>query len=181
MFEYFGILAVGLSWIIGGTIIWKWHIDNTKSISEHAASHRIAFLLCGIVLCVIGPLFYLWVLKYLVEPLALGNLFVVVMALAIVLQFLTGLVPDVPGWKRRAHRLTAYGMAALFFPLAVMLTLHDGVSSLAFVAGVVSVGYMILGLFLFYFVPKSRENYLIFQALYIVVFQVQVLVTAYTS
>lgn len=167
--------------MIGGIIIWKWRIDNTKSISEHAASHRTAFLLCGVVLSIIGPLFYLWVLKYLVEPLALGTAFVGLMGFAIVLQFATGLVPDVPGWKRTVHRSTAYGMAALFFPLAILLTIHDGISTLAFVFGLLSVGYMITGWFLFYFVPKSRENYLIFQALYIVVFQVQILVTAYTA
>lgn len=180
MFEYFGLIAVGLSWLIGGLIIWKWRIDNTKSISEHAASHRTAFLLCGVVLSIIGPLFYLWILKYLVEPLELGSVFVAIMGLAIALQFATGLVPDVPGWKRKVHRFTAYGMAALFFPLAVMLTLHSGISTIAFVVGIGSVGYMVLGWFLFNFVPKSRENYLIFQSLYIIVFQLQILAVAYT-
>lgn len=180
MFEYFGLVAVGLSWLIGGLILWKWRIDNTKSISEHAASHRTAFLLCGLVLSVVGPLFYLWTLKYVVSPLGLGFSFTATLTLAILLQVATGLVPDVPGWKRTVHRFTAYGMAALFFPLSIMLLLADGISVWAFLSGLMSVGYMVLGWFLFYFVPKSRDHYLIFQALYIVVFQLQILLVAYT-
>jgi hypothetical protein len=128
-----------------------------------------------------GLLFYYWLLSWFAPRLGLGKWFVVLLTLAFVGQFVAGTVPDVSGVKRRIHRLAAYGMAYLFVPLSILMVNAPHISTLGKYFGLLCLAYLFSGWFLFLFFPKSKEHYLVFQVLYVVAFQLQILVAAYTA
>lgn len=181
MFDYFGLIAVLASWVIGAFVVIRLGPTRHKTISEHIASTRLGYLLGVAALAVIGALFYLWILGYLVPKLELGVTFIALLTVAVMLQIVAGLVPDdARTWRSKLHRMVAYGEAALFVPLSVLLTISPQTSSAGVIVGCMTLGYFVISVILYTFVPKSRDHYLFFQALYIIVFQVQILVTAYT-
>jgi len=109
-------------------------------------------------------------------------MFVSLLSAAIGLQVLAGVVPDdAKTWRSKVHRIAAYGEAVLFVPLSILLILSPVVSAIGSAIGILALGYFIVSILLYAFAPKSQEHYLTFQALYIVAFQVQTLVAAYTA
>lgn len=174
-----GLVIVLLSWVAGGYILTKWRGTNKMSISQHAAQHKHASWLFALVLSAGGALFYYWTVKYFVPRLGLGWLFVALLTLAFVGQFVAGLIADTTGLRRRVHRLAAYGMAYLFLPLSFLMIVAPHVSAIGRVIGAVCFSYLVLGWLLIKLVPKTLDNYLILQALYILAFQIQILSAYY--
>jgi hypothetical protein len=184
MFEYLGLALIILSWIAGGYILTKWRGTNAMSISQHAASSKRSSLIFAAVLSGAGVLFYYWLMAWFVPELGLGKLFVVLLTFAFIGQFVAGLVPDalsdVSGVKRRVHRVAAYGMAYLFVPLSLLILMAPHASGFGRYFGIVCLAYLICGWLLISFVPGSRKHYLVFQVVYVVAFQLQILITIYT-
>jgi hypothetical protein len=179
MIEYLGLTVVFLSWIAGGYLLSKWRGSNDMSISQHAATSRQASVLFAVVMSGGGLLFYYWTLKWLVPRLDLGLWFSFLITLAFIGQFVAGLVADVVGHRRRIHRIAAYAMAYLFLPLSVLLINASNISGPARIIGILCLIYMIGSLLLINLVPATRKHYLIYQASYIVAFQLQILSAAY--
>lgn len=182
MFEYLGLVLVLSNWILIGLAVRRLGITRHRSISEHIASTRSGYWLGVLGLTVIGAMFFVWIMGYVVPKLGLGQGFVWLLMGAIALQVIAGFVPDdARTWRSKVHRVAAYGEAALFVPMSVLITGSSDISRIGVIAGMVALGYFLVSLLLYFFVPKARDHYIIFQALFIVVFQVQILVSAYTT
>lgn len=177
--EYVGLLFTVFSWLAGAFLLLKWRGTHEMSISRHAASSRKASLLFATVMCGIGGIFYYWILVWLTPELGLGWEFQALVILAFIGQFIAGLVPDVPGRRRFIHRLGAYGMALLFLPLSLMLTTAPQASQLAQWFGLLCLPWLVFAGIWGVRHWKDRRHYLPIQVAFIVVFQVQILVTAY--
>jgi len=148
------------------------------SISQHAASAQGAQWLFAGTLIIGGSVFYYWLLGWFTPRLHLTTLFVVLLSITIFAQVITAIIPDTDKWKRMVHRVAAYGMAVLYFPLAILILLNTASVS-AKVAESISLLYMVIAFVLFVFLAKAKERYLIFQSLYVIAFQVIILAAAY--
>jgi len=160
-------------------MLFKWHGTYTMSISQHAASTKGAYNLLFITLIVGGLLFYSWLLAWFAPYLELPKSFSYVLSLTVLLQIIAGIIPDSTGWKHRTHQSAAYFMAVLYIPLSYFIVTSEKISLTAQIVCAICIGYIFLSAYLFFFVRKARNYYLIFQSLYIVSFQLIILSAAY--
>lgn len=179
MFKYLGLALVLLSWLAGGYLVTKWRDKQLQTISKHAASNKEATKLFAGMLIGCGILFYIWLLLWFVPHLELNMVFVAILTITIVCQMLTALAPDTTGGSRKLHRLAAYTMAVLYLPLAVLITVSPELSVAGKVVCSLGVLYMSATFVLVVLLGKLKNRYLKLQVLYIMVFQVLILVAAY--
>lgn len=179
MLEYLGLVLVPISWITIGYIVYKWRGTYAMSISQHAASAKGAYNLLFVTLIAGGLVFYYWLLAWFTPHLELPKTFSYVLSLTMLLQIVAGAIPDSTGWKHRTHQSAAYFMAVLYIPLTYLIVASENISTLAKVVGAVCISYIFFSAYLFFFVKKTRNYYLIFQSLYIFAFQIIILSAAY--
>lgn len=179
MLEYLGLLLIPLSWLALGYMLITWRGTYDMSISKHAASHKSAYKLFILTLVIGGLVFYYWLLRWFTPHLNLGHPFVFTLSLTILLQVIAGIIPDSTGWKHRVHQSTAYFMAVLYIPLTYLIVTSENISLTAQIISAACIAYIFLSAYLFFFVRKARNYYLIFQSLYIVSFQIIILSAAY--
>jgi hypothetical protein len=174
-----GAIMVATSWVAVGVILSKWRGNNGMSISQHAASARNAHWVFAMTLIVGGGIFYYWLVVWFTPKLGLPLTFVALLTLAVAAQMIAGAVPDTVNWKRRVHRITSYAMAVLFVPLTVYILFAPHISTMARGIGIGCLSYMVGAFFLIILLKRARAHYLIFQALYVVAFQIVILAAAY--
>lgn len=148
------------------------------SISQHAASARGAYGVFSFTLVVCGGVFYYWLITWFVPRLGLSWVFLLILSLAIAGQMIAAIVPDTESWKMVVHRVAAYGMAVMFLPLGLLILVAPKISVAARILGAVCIAYMIIG-FSLLLLGKLKARFLIFQALYVVAFQILILAAAY--
>lgn len=149
------------------------------SISQHAVSNSSALKLFATVLIAGGAAFYLWLVTWFATKLNLSYLFVVLITITLVTQVIAAIIPDTKGMKSKIHRTAAYGGAFLYLPISILMLTAAKISTAAQIVGLVCFVYMVVAGFLYFFVKKARNHYLIFQALYIMAFQTIILAAAY--
>lgn len=179
MLASLGFIVTILFWVAGAYLLRTWRGTNKMSISQHAASAKGATLLFTTTLIFLGATFYYWLIAWFVPHLQLGTMFVVTLTVMIVLLCIAAVVPDSQGWKRIVHRLAAYGMALLFIPLTYQILGSSQLSDAARFVGYAGLVYMIFAGLTAIFSKKAWDYYLLFQSLYIVAFQLVILVAAY--
>lgn len=179
MFAWLGLVLVLASWLIGGYIVVRWRDKALPTISEHAASSNAGSVLFGIMLAVMGPLVYWWLVNWASPRLGLGSLFMAVLGLTIALQILTGIFPDRPGRSGKIHHITAWAMAWLFLPSAALLAGAPRLSIFGRIIDMALIMYMITAICLLRRSGKARKWFLPLQASYIIAFQLVILVSAY--
>jgi hypothetical protein len=160
-------------------LVTKWRDKNLPTISRHAASSRRASLLFAVVLIGCGILFYAWLMAWFVPHLQLGLPFQVVLTLAVACQVVTALAPDTEGLSRKVHRYAAYTMAVLYLPLIAFMITDTHLSGVARIVGSLLGLYMLATFIIVVMLGKAKSRYLLFQALYIMMFQSAILVAAY--
>jgi hypothetical protein len=179
MLKYLGLAAVLISWIAVGFLLYRWRNSPSLSVSKHAAAARGAYWVLAVALLAGGWAFYYWTMAWLVPLLDLGNGFIALATLAIVGQSVAAIVPDKPGWQSRVHLVAAYGMALLYFPISLNLLGSPYLPEVARVVGVVYVAYALAAWILFIAVSWARRYYLVFQTLYVIMFQLFLLAAGY--
>jgi hypothetical protein len=90
----------------------------------------------------------------------------------------TAIIPDSPGWRRKAHKLAAWSMAVWFLPLAWVLAVAPNISTVAQIICVLLSGYMTVGWALI-LTRKFKLTFLLFQATYVISLQLVILAAAY--
>lgn len=179
--KFFGLCLVLLSWAAGIYMLRKWRGLRSMSISQHAASNPAALRLFASVLIAGGLAFYVWLVRWFAPELNLSALFVVLITATFLTQIVAALIPDTKGWRSSTHRAAAYSGAFLYLPLSYLILTAPNISGPGKIVGLVCFSYMILACFLYLFVKKSHDHYVIFQALYIMAFQVIILSAAYAQ
>jgi hypothetical protein len=179
MLQYLGLGLVLASWVGGFFLVSKWYNKNLATISKHAASDKKALRVFAGILIGLGSAFYYWLLVWFIPELHLGRLFQCVLAATIICQIITALAPDTIGWRKKIHYIAAYTMAALYLPLSLLILSSSEVSMLARIIGIGLVIYMVTSFVLVAMLGKVRTRYLLFQASYIVAFQLVIVIAAY--
>jgi hypothetical protein len=179
MLHYLGLVLVLASWAGGAYMITKWRNKDFLTISKHAASTKeSAFFFAGILIC-LGLVFYYWLLAWFAPHLHLHTDFKVVLSITIACQIITALAPDTKGIVRSIHRIAAYTMAILYLPLSWIVLRSPEMSNIARYLGGLLLAYMVVTFICIVLFKLSRKRYLIFQALYVIAFQLIVLFAAY--
>jgi hypothetical protein len=183
MIESLGIICVVASWIAGAFMLTKWRGTRDMSISLHAASARAAYIIFALVLTLGGGLFMVYLYGYFIPTLKLGNDFRILLALAFACQVVAAWVPDIADWnhwRAKVHKVAAWSMAVLFMPLTGLILLSPELSSLARIIGNVCFISMVVLWAIFIF-GKGKTRFLVYQTLYIVMFQITILAAGYLS
>ena len=173
-----GVISIVLSWLAVGYLLRKWRGTKAMSMSLHAASDLRAYLFFGVSLTLTGAMLYAFMLVWFIPRYSLGVVFTGLICAAILGQMIAAWVPDVPGIKRIIHRVAAYGMAATFIPMTLVIVSSGHIPMAARVVGSLALGYMIVSLSLLAF-GKLKAHYLILQVLYVLLFQLLLLSAAY--
>lgn len=183
MFEYLGLLLVGLSWLGGYVLFSRWYDKSLPTISRHAASNRVATRLFAVILILVGAAFYYWLIKWFTPHLRLPMAFELILTLTIICQFTAALAPDVAGWRGVVHRWSAYLMAVLYVPLSIFIIGSPAVTLYVQLLCGALLAYMVIGCIFVAILGKAKEKekYLPLQVSYIASFQLIILLAAYLS
>ncbi len=101
------------------------------SISEHAASNKVASMLFAAALIITGSLFCLFVLGWLIPRMGLGISFGCLYVASFAMQLLTSWVPA-PGLARQGSlTFAAYSMAVLCAPLTLVIIIAAHITTVA--------------------------------------------------
>lgn len=176
--EYLGLITVLLSWIGGAYLLRTRRAGRYTTISKHGAADMRAKLLFGGILCVLGGLFYYWLLAWLTPELQLPLIFVILATIAIIGQITAGVVPDTTEGRKRTHRTAAAIMSALYLPLAILI-LFSNITPVAWFICSVLFAYMVIAFCVLSIFRRAKIAYLFFQVSYIVIFQLLILTAGY--
>lgn len=179
MFQHLGLLLVLVSWLAGFYLIAKGRGKTMPTISRHAASSRRASLLFAAVLIGLGIVFYVWLLVWFCPHLQLGTVFKIILTMAVACQIVTALAPDTRGLSRLIHRHAAYAMATLYLPLLALILAAPHISLPAQIIDTAAGVYMLATFVSVVLLGEAKARYLLFQSLYIMVFQTAILAAAY--
>jgi hypothetical protein len=175
VYKYSGVLSIILIWVVILFILNKWKPTKHKSISQHAAASREAFIIYTLFISLALLLFTLFVFKWLIPTYHLRGQFSVLAAITIVAEFVTVETPDNGGWKSKIHNPCAFGVALLLPVLLFMLTTSSSLDiAVRTISGLAFVGMLIM-LVLFVLKPKTHEKYLVYQSLYYLLFHIPIL------
>jgi hypothetical protein len=142
-------------------------IDRSRSISLHVADARASFLLFAIASTLASGVFALYLFYWFIPALQLTAWFTVTVVLAMLCQLIAAWIPQILGWKEKAHLFFAYAMA-FFMPVALLLLLASPVLSATTKAlTVLLVAWMVSSLIRYRVQESVRAQYLIYQSVYI--------------
>jgi hypothetical protein len=179
MLHYSGLILVLATWLAGIVLLRSRRGDNLITISKHVSASRKHRVIFASVMTATGIAFFWWLESWVKARLNLGATYTFLVSVTIAFQIGTGLFPDTSGWIRQIHRTFAYGMAILFLPLAALLSISQRLQPVSQFIAVALTGYMLVTFALFVVSRRAHNHYLLFQALYIVAFEVVILVAGY--
>ncbi len=179
MFAYLGLILVGITWLAGAFMLTKWRGENRPTISRHASSTKGAYWLFLALLVGGGSVFYVWLVDWFAPHLQLGTVFKSVLTLVILCQIVTAVVPDIGERRKLVHHLAASIMCVLYIPLATLILTSSRLSLLARIVVVVAAAYMVVALVWVVILNRNRDRFLLFQTLYVMIFQSAILTAAY--
>jgi hypothetical protein len=160
-------------------MVSTWKGDKGATISQNAAANRSSYLMMLAVQSITLPMLFLFWSKWLVPTLELPLLFAIFAGLACLGLLLAAWIPDSKGWKSKAHRLFAYGAAALVPPMLIMLYYSPNISSFAKSMTLLVFLYDTITFVLVAILKKQESKFLYFQAAYIFLFALTTLAAAY--
>lgn len=179
MFAYLGLILVAITWLSGAFMIAKWHDESRPTISRHVAGGKMAYWLFATVLVVSGLLFYVWFINWLSPRLGLSMEFKAILTLTIIGQMITAVIPDTGKHRKLVHDVAASTMSVLYIPLDALILAAPRLSIFAHIVVSVAGIYMVGALVWVVILNRNRDKFLIFQALYIMAFQVAIMAAAY--
>lgn len=177
--HYLGVISIVIIWLGLLYLINKWPGKPSMSFSLHATQTKGAQIYYFLLFLVSLPLFYIFIVGWYVPSLHLNSWFVVLTTIGVIGQLIAATVPAVPGRKTAIHNIGAYGMAATFIPLSLIVAMAGDVHMYARVVAALAVLYMICTLGAALVLPRLRAHYIYFQAGYIAAFHAVILTSAY--
>lgn len=180
-YKYYGLISIATVWAGLIFMVYKWRGDKSMSFSLHAAADRQAYMFYLSLFLLTLPPLLLFVVFWYVPTLGLPEVFSFIAVLGVVCQLIAGIVPDMEGKQRVIHRLSAYGMSLVLMVLVGMVAWFGEIGGLmkafCLVALIVmaSLWILVVGL------KKKQDAFLLYQAIYVALFHIVILTTAYLS
>ena len=176
-----GPLSILIMVVAAVLLIWWWPQGKKHSLSRHGGSHKKAYWLFGGAMTVSALLFYVFARWWFAPTLGLVNLFNILLFAGIVLQLFTAWIPDRGDGKAisQLHNRAAYSMAFIMMLLVGCIIFAATAPPLVHWLAVAVFLYMSFGWYLFLFVKRSHDHYLVYQMIYIAAFYSLILVATY--
>lgn len=181
MLQYLGLVCVIGTWIIMGVLMWRWYDPTLKTISQHVARHRSAYVMFVVGVGLVPLVYYVWMLVWMMPHLGLGWWYGVVATIAIVLQVISALVPADKNRQpyMAIHDVAAKLMGISYLPMMWMIAFAPYISDIAQVITVVLSGVNSVLAVYFMLTWERQRHVVMWQATYIVIFQLIMLIAAY--
>jgi hypothetical protein len=180
-YEVLGILSILSVWLCCGFLVYKWPGKLNMSLSQHAAQTRAASVYYAVLLIPAVTGFYLFMSRWFIPTFKLDPSVRYILLAGTAGQYVACLIPDTKGLKSHIHQIAAYTMAATLSFMVVYLVFAANISMFSRVLNIVILVAMIYLYGLFLFVPKSRQKFLIYQSLYVILFHLAILSTTYIN
>ena len=181
-FKSFALISFIISILSGSYMVWKGPRDKTKSVSFHAATaKKKLYFIYAIIFLTSTILFYLFCINWFIPTFQLSFGFNFLLQIMTVLLFLTALIPEA-GKGIKIHAIVAYGFAFVMMLLLLFVATSDLVSLFARIVAGVTMGWMALGWYLFFFSSYKQlvvTYYLPYQYSYIILFCLSIAAATY--
>lgn len=181
-YKLFGLLAILISIVAGGYIIWQGPRDKTKSISLHATVvNKRAYLMyaCAVLLATI--FFYLFCLFWFIPMFHFPLLFTILITTMTLFLAFTVFIPEV-GKGIRPHQLVSYGYAAIMLLVLLFIANSQYISLITKIVAGLSGIWMSFIWYLYLFQSRNKQlikHFLVFQVSYLLAFFLSILAATY--
>ena len=163
--------------LFGAFILIRYPLGKHASISRHIASNRVHYLLMAIFLTFGGGLFYAFLSLWLIPTYHLSPLLYALLAVAFIAQLTMSWVPDKsPTTKvgRRFHLIHFTGGAivaiSMMLSLYFVLASFENLPLIGSILAIVSTIFSTLSIMLFILVKKTRQHFLWYESVFILLF-----------
>src|ERR1043166_594183 len=93
-----GLIAISVTWLTIGFMVYKWRGNRGMTISKHAAAFKPAYLIMGIVETIVLPMFFVFISKWFTPMFHLPGFFTVCMGVGTAGLLIAAWIPDTKGW-----------------------------------------------------------------------------------
>lgn len=174
-----GIIAFIVAWTGMLTVIFTQGYNKQKSISLHTATSKSTILLLGVLSPISMILFMVFTTYWLTPTFNLPLLFIVLSILSFTGYILAAWFPAVGGISGKLHDIFAYGASILLFPIAYILAASPSIASFARVMNMLACLVMVGSFALLLWHKPARKNYLYYQVVYFLIFDISLLAAGY--
>lgn len=154
--------------------------DKAMTLSLHIAARKKVRIIYASLLTVAVAVVLTHGLLWLSPQLELGIFFDSGLLAAAISILLAAWIPDVTGWKRNVHYAASYGILGSFIVMSSVIVLADISIGVRLLATAVLISEIIM-VGMFFWAPKARAHFLIYQALYIFGFLSLILALTYAG
>jgi len=173
-YPYGGLISFGLTWTAIAYVLYSNPREHDKSISYHAAKNRKVYERFAVLMSTALFFLAIYTLGFLVPSLKLPVFITSLLVVAIILELLTTWIPLADDRKFHPHAVLSNGTAFLmpFITIGVIATSRLNAAGL----GVAYAGLAVMTalVVVFFALPKARKTYLFYQSMYIVAFQLTI-------
>jgi len=155
--------------------------DAAHSISHHAAQRKKEYRIFALGMTASLVCMTVFVTKWLVPSLQLPGYLTAVFIIAILLETITTWVPLKEGRQFAIHQWCSYGTAVIIPVILILLAVSPKIRGLAFYIDIAATGFIFTFWLMFFFIKKAREQYLVYQSLYITAFHCALLSIAFAN
>lgn len=180
-FKHGGVVAIAVASLAFWWMVHSQPRGRAASISQHAGAQRHTYWVFAGVLTFAGGAFWLFLIEWLGPTLGVPLVFYLFVILGALFQLITGWVPDHGNGdtSSRIHGLAAFSMAAMMMLLAGCIVIATHVATVPRVLA--GLAFVAMGVFwyLFLFVKRTHQHFLVYQSAYIASFYLTVIVATY--
>lgn len=179
LYKLSGLLGFIIAWFGMLVAVFSQGKHKHKSISLHAANNRRTILLLAILSPISMSLFMVFVAFWLSPNFKLSPMFITLNIIAFAGYILAAWFPAVGGRKEKLHDIFALGASLLLIPISFMLATSSSIPSISRVVNAIAVILMV-GIFCILLWHKpARKNYLYYQVVYFLAFDLSLLATGF--
>lgn len=171
----FGLFGFVIGWLAIILLLVLWGADRHRSISHHAANKKISYYTMAILETISLSFFLAFCLLWLAPEYDLSLLFSVFSTITTLGFALAAWIP-VTGKRGKLHDRLAGAATLSMIPMLLILTLSDQLPSQA---RLINAFCLLVLAVLFTIFKASKENHLVIQVSYILVFDLAILATAF--
>jgi hypothetical protein len=179
VYKSLGLIAITITWISLGFLVYYWRGDNSMTFSKHAAAHKKAYLTMALVESLVFPLYFIFIYKWFTPTFHLTPIFILLNGLGSAGLLIAGWVPDKGGLSSKIHKATAYPAYFLFIPVMAIMINSSRVGAFARSLGLAALVYMLAAGCYLILVSKSKRHILPIQAAFLASLHISILAAVY--
>lgn len=173
------ILAAMILLIVGLIfLVICWPQNHSKTFSQHAAAHNTSTVYYILLFTAVIPLLSVFFFGWFIQNLQLHGIFVVLIAISLVGQYLCTLVPE-KGRGILAHRTLAGISAVALLPALGMIAVNPTIGAVRNMAAYAGLAVMAAVTVLTFF-KRTRSHAYALQSIYFLGFFIPIVIVVYS-